>query len=112
MMKRMIALAGLVGLTACSGGIQMPDIRGARPAPTPTTIAPPTPQPTLMTAKERLVNAIEDNGCALTAGNVGTVLTEATISQSELTSLVPQLEAEGRAEVAGTDIRILSDRCI
>ena len=112
MMKRAFALTALMTVTACAGGIQMPDIRGTRAAPAPVSIAPPTPQPTLMTAKERLVTAIEDNGCALTAGNVGTVLTEATISQAELTSLVPQLEAEGRAEVAGTDIRILSDRCI
>ncbi|SEM83256.1 hypothetical protein SAMN04488003_10578 [Loktanella fryxellensis] len=72
-----------------------------------------TPQPALLTAKERLVGAIEANDCALTAGNVGNVLTQATISREELAGIVPELQAEGRVEASdnGT-IRVISDRCI
>ena len=110
MMKRLAPLSLLV-LAACSGGFDISDFR-ARPAPQPAAIAPPAPQPTLLTAKERLVRAIEDNGCTLSGANVGTILTEATISQEELLRLAPQLEAEGRVEVAGSGaIRVLSPRC-
>ena len=103
--------AALVLLTACSGGL---DIGDMRPAPaTPAVITPPTPQPTLLTAKERLINAIENNGCALNTDNVGTILTEATISGDELLQLAPQLESEGRAEVSGSGaIRVMTDKCV
>ncbi|RYH03278.1 hypothetical protein EU805_06030 [Salipiger sp. IMCC34102] len=109
-MKRILTPLALIGVTACSPGI--PSLGNNMPAD-PMEQSAPTPQPTLLTAKERLVRGIEDNGCALTTENVSDVLTDATISQQELLSLTPQLEAEGRVEVSGSGaIRVLSDRCI
>ena len=78
-----------------------------------TAVAPmPTPQPTVLTAKERLVASIESNGCLLTPQNVGAVLNEATIGQSELMTLAPELEAEGRVSIDGGNIRVMTNNCI
>lgn len=61
----------------------------------------------------RLVAAIEDVGCELTADNVGTVLLRANLTQAELREITPQLDAAGRVEVAGDGaIRVLTERCI
>ena len=75
--------------------------------------AAPTPMPATLTPKERLVAAIAANGCLLTAANVGTILTQAQLTQADLRTFTPELAAEGRAEVsaAGT-IRVLTDTCI
>ena len=109
-MIRTLAPLALVAVTACSPGI--PRLGDAMPADPMDRVAA-TPQPTLLTARERLVRGIEDNGCELTTDNVSNVLRDATISQQELLSLTPQLEAEGRVEVSGSGaIRVLSDRCI
>ena len=114
MMTRLTAATALLALTAC-GTIQMPDLRQSRDPGriAPAAVAPaPAPAPTPLTAKERLVAAIESNGCVLNAGNVGAVLEEATIGQQELLQLAPQLEAEGRASVAGDGaIRVNTAAC-
>ena len=100
----------VAALSACSPGV--PPMVGTMPAD-PMDRAPVTPQPALLTAKERLVAGIEGNGCELTVDNVSSVLRDATISQQELVTLTPQLEAEGRVEVSGSGaIRVISDRCI
>ena len=105
-----LALTVTAALSACSPGV--PSMIGTMPAD-PMDRAPVTPQPALLTAKERLVAGIEANGCELNMNNVSNVLTDATISQQELVSLTPQLEAEGRVEVSGSGaIRVISDRCI
>ena len=115
MMTRLTAATALLALTAC-GTIQMPDLRQSRdPGRIAPAVAPaptPAPAPVPLTAKERLVAAIESNGCVLNAGNVGAVLDEATIGQQELLQLAPQLEAEGRASVAGDGaIRVNTAAC-
>jgi len=100
-MLRNFVLAGSVLslLSACA----MPM---SRPAPVGAVPAAATP-------KDRLVAAIEFNGCLLTADNVGAVMARANLTQAELTALTPQLQAEGRVEVAGSGaIRLLSDNCI
>lgn len=104
----------LLTLTALSGCISFAPRPVSAPAPAPVAAPVMTPAPMVqMTAKERLVDAIEANGCALTTDNVAAVLTDATISQEELLSLAPQLEAEGRAEVSGSGaIRVISDVCL
>ncbi|MBS1304211.1 hypothetical protein [Loktanella sp. SALINAS62] len=111
-MIRYLAPLALLSVTACTSGI--PDLGRNMPADPMDRVAPaPTPQPTVLTAKERLVRGIENNGCTLTTTNAGAVLTDATISQAELASLIPQLESEGRVEVSGDSaIRVVSDRCI
>ena len=110
MIRRALPLLLLATVAACSPGV--PRLAGTMPAD-PMDRAPEPPRPALQTAKERLVAGIEGNGCELNAGNVSTVLRDATISQAELVSLTPQLEAEGRVEVSGSGaIRVISDRCI
>ena len=109
-MIRFFVPLALAAVTACSPGL--PRLGNDMPAD-PMERVDPTPQPTLLTARERLVRGIEDNGCELTTDNVSEVLRDATISQQELLSLTPQLEAAGRVEVSGSGaIRVLSDRCI
>ena len=109
MIMRLLTVTAVLGLSACA-------TVGVRPLGNDLPANPAariTPQPAVLTAKERLVGAIEANGCALTAENVGTVLTQATISREELITLTPQLQAEGRVETAGDGaIRVTSDRCI
>ena len=102
-MIRFLVPAALLLTSACAGGGLVA---------TPAAVVK-TPQPVVLTAKERLVAAIEDNNCVLTADNVGAVLNDATISREELLQLTPQLQAEGRVEVSGSgSIRVMSDRCI
>lgn len=88
----------LVSLTACAPALPR--------APTPPPIATLPP-------KERLVSAIEANGCLLTASNVGAILLRANLTQEQLLAIAPELAAEGRAEVAADGaIRVLTDNCI
>ena len=116
MTLRFLPLAGLVALTAC--GVNITDLRPefptTGPAPAPVAVVPPPPNPMpIMTAKERLVSAIEAQGCELNASNVTAVLTAATISSDELKDLIPQLQTEGRVEVKnGGAIRVISPQCI
>ena len=115
MMKRIALATALLGLAACGDVIDFRSGGGGARAPQPAAriAPPPPPAPVVLTAKERLVAAIEDNGCMLDASNVGAVLDQAVIGQSELLTLAPELEAEGRAEVSGSGaIRVMTDRCI
>jgi len=116
MIRMMTPTLALIALGACSGNSLGIDRLGNNMPATPMAAATPAPmttQPKLLTAKERLVGAIEDNGCELNATNVGTILTSATISREELLQLTPQLSEEGRAEVSGSGaIRVMTDRCI
>ena len=111
MIVRIASVAAALTLAACSSnGTGISRLGNDLPA-NPVPVA--TPQPAVLTAKERLVGAIEANNCALTADNVGAVLSQATISREELVQLTPQLQAEGRVETSGNgSIRVLSDRCI
>ncbi len=111
-MKRIFAVTGFVALTACSNPIDFRDIIPSNPAPAPTPAVAPAPAPVMLTAKERLLGAIENNNCELNAGNVGAILSEATIGTEELKTLTPQLESEGRITAAGPGvIRATTARC-
>lgn len=122
-MIRIASIIALCGLSACAGISDFrPVVTGVR-APAPVTtpvVAPapapapaPVPQPTILTAKERLLAAIEAQGCVLNAGNVSNVLAAAVITREDLLQLTPQLQSEGRVEVAGSGgIRSTSANCI
>ena len=94
-------LAGLLVLAAVAGC--------ARPVP------PPRPVGAAATAspEDRLVAALESEGCVLTGQNVGAVLLRSNLTQAELTPLVAGLQARGRIEAnSDASLRILSDNCI
>ena len=109
-MKAWGALAGLVAVAGCD----VIDIRPMLPNVQPTPAVAPAPMAApVLTARERLVRAIEGQGCELNRTNVGAVLTDATISADELERLIPQLQAEGRVAVKDSGaIRVVSNNCI
>lgn len=91
-----ILLAALGVLSACGM---------LAPAPAPVEAA--------ATPEERLVAALEAEGCVLTRDNVGAVLLRASLTQAELPGLTSSLQSQGRLEAAGGDaIRVLSPNCI
>lgn len=97
----MAKLAMALSITALSACV------GTR---TPIT---PTPPVVHLSATERFVQAVEAQNCVLNTENVGVILANATLSNADLLQIVPQLEAEGRAEVSGSgSIRVLTDNCI
>ncbi len=111
-MIRATTVIALLGLSACATITDFRSSMGGVKNPfrtTPTTVAP-TP---ILTAKERLIAAIEGQGCELNATNVNAVLADAVINREELLQLTPQLQSEGRVEVSGSGaIRSTSAICI
>tara|TARA_R110002051_G_scaffold50280_1_gene97415 strand:- start:1780 stop:2133 length:354 start_codon:yes stop_codon:yes gene_type:complete len=117
----MIRTALLLGTLSLAGCGTITDFRSglgntfsrpptATPAVAPAPVRPAAP---VLTAKERLVVAIEGQGCELNATNVGAVLSNATITRDELLDLTPQLQSEGRVVVSGSGaIRVTSPKCI
>lgn len=120
-MKRAILILTAVSLSGCMSITDFRDGMGGsgggmtQPAVTPAVVpAMPAPVPVspVLTAKERLVSAIEGQGCELNATNVGAVLANATITREELLQLTPQLQTEGRVAVSGDGaIRVISSQC-
>ena len=93
-----IALLAAGALAACAPFAQ-------RPAP--------LGQPASAAPADRLVAAIETEGCVLPRHTVGSVLPPAHDTKAELATLTPELAAQGRAEASGEGaIRVLSDNCI
>jgi hypothetical protein len=93
-----LLLLGALALAACSAPVQTP-----QPVGVPVTVAP----------TDRLVAAIESEGCVLTNANVGAVLLRANLTQAELPALTSALAAQNRIEASdGSSIRVLSDNCI
>lgn len=113
MIMRSLTVITVLSLTACApAGNSMGINRLGNNLPA-NPVPRATPQPALLPAKERLVGAMEANGCALTVNNAGAVLTQATISKAEMQPLILELRSEGRVDVAGDGaIRVTSDRCI
>lgn len=90
---------GALALAACS----QPAARAPQPVGVPVSLAP----------SDRLVAAIETEGCLLTRENLAAVLLRANLTQADLPALVSNLEAQGRIEgTDGSAIRVLSDNCI
>lgn len=120
-MKSAILIFAAVSLSGCMsvtdfrsgfGGGNRTASAPVTPVVAPAPVTPIVPVTPVMTAKERLVSAIEGQGCELNATNVGAILSNATISPDELRQLAPQLQAEGRVEVSGSGaIRVRSANC-
>ncbi|WP_282024717.1 hypothetical protein [Limimaricola cinnabarinus] len=108
-MRMTVALLGLGALGACTAGAQIGNLGAqGRVGSVASASAPAAPRP----PAERLIAAIEAQGCAITADNVAQVLLKANLTQQQLLELGPQLTAQGRAEVTddGT-IRVLTANC-
>ena len=106
MIVKPLSLSALIALTSMSA-CTMPGIGAGVAARTPPQVM------AVASPKDRLVAAIEADDCLLTAANVGTILLRANLTQAALTAIVPELAAEGRAEVAADGaIRVLTDNCI
>ena len=93
-----LLVLGALALSACS-----------QPAPAPRPVgAAPTVAPV-----DRLVAAIEAEGCVLNAQNSGAVQLRANLTREELTPLILQLQSQGQVEASGdASIRLLSQNCI
>lgn len=91
-------LLGALALSACGPAARPPQPVGVAASAVP---------------EDRLVAAIESEGCVLTSANVGAVLLRASLTQAELPGLTAGLAAQGRIEATdGSSIRVLSDNCI
>lgn len=100
------AMAMAAALSGCS--MSPLDVLGRGPGDTPAATSAPPPPP----SAERLVSAIESNGCALTGSNVDAILVAAQMTAADLRDVVPVLDAEGRVVVVGEEIRVISETCI
>ena len=114
----MIRAALLLGTLSLAGCGTITDFRAglgntfSRPAAATPAVAP-APAAPVLTAKERLMVAIEGQGCELNSANVGAILVAATATVDDLERLVPVLEQEGRIVLSGNDsIRSTSTNCI
>lgn len=90
-------LAAIVGLTlvACSG---------TQEASAPTL---------QLSDKQRLVAAIESNGCVINISTIAAIMSQASINQDQLAALTVELENDGALAPDGTDtVRLSSNNCI
>ncbi len=93
----LLLLAGALALSACGQLGQSP-----RPVGLSASAAP----------SDRLIAAIEAEGCALTSGNVGSVLLRANLTQADLPGLTESLATQGRLQATdGSALRVLSPNC-
>lgn len=93
----LLLLAGALALSACGQGAQSPQPVGLSASAAPA---------------DRLIAAIEAEGCTLTSGNVGSVLLRANLTQADLPGLTDALSTQGRlAATDGSSLRVLSPNC-
>lgn len=91
-MTRSLILVSLFALAACADGMQMPTAQ--------------------MSAEQRFLTAVENNGCILNQANTGRVLEQAEVSPEEVTEIVTKLAAEGKVEsLMGASLRITTGQC-
>ena len=112
-MMKQLSIVCLATLSACSGGLEVPDLRGAGEGVFAGGLdAPVEDAARTLTAKERLVAAVETQGCVIDPTTINSVLASAQLSTNDLQSVVPELEAEGRIVGVGqTALRIVSANC-
>ena len=97
----LLALGSALALVACAP---------PAPAPQPVGVAASLPP------RERLVSAIEAEGCVFSRETSGAVLLRANMTQAEASAIFGQLYGEGLLEAGGTEgaetVRLLSNNCI
>lgn len=109
-MTRITLVSAIALLSACSGGLEIPDLRPGGDAMSDDVSSVEAP---VLTAKERLVAAVEAQGCVIDAGTINAVMANASLSSTDLAAAAGELEAEGRAigDQATGSIRIISPGC-
>ncbi|WP_394177339.1 hypothetical protein [Yoonia maritima] len=110
-MKRKLIGLSFVVLSACAG--PMPDFR---PTPAPTPEPAPVAAPVIvnpLSAKERFVTTVEQNGCVVDESNSAIILADATLSVEDLGRIMKELKDEGRGQVAADQrsFEIISANC-
>ncbi|WP_341366721.1 hypothetical protein [Yoonia sp. BS5-3] len=105
-MKHYLALACVAALSACAVPIPV-----SAPVAEPAPIEEPAPVVNPQSAKERFVAAVEANGCLMTAGNVTTIMSQATVGVGDLETIIVALQSEGRATADGANIRVITETC-
>ena len=93
-MMRSLILMSFAALAACAenGAVQMPSSR--------------------MSAEDRFVMAVENNGCILNQANTARVLEQAMVSPEEVTDIVTKLASAGKIEKSmGASLRLKSGQC-
>lgn len=101
-MIRYGALMVALLLSACAMPIAVP-MPGPAPAPEPTKVP--------LSAKERFVNSVAANGCALTSDNTDFIMAEAVLSREDLARVMTELRAENRGVIEGQSFRVKSGAC-
>ena len=93
-----LLLLGALALSACATAPQPPQAVGVAASSAP---------------EDRLIAALETQGCVLTQANVAAVLLAANLTQADLPAITNTLAGQGRIEpTEGGTIRVLSDNCI
>ena len=121
-MIRALLIPAAVALSACADVPLIPDFRdtGAADASAPVAAAPtegPVTEvliPTVQASdKDRLLTAIEANGCVINVSTIGPILSQASINQTQLANLTVELENDGMLAPSGTDtVRLSSANCL
>lgn len=112
-MIRISTFIAVLGLPACATVTDFRTSMASFDNTIPAVSSMPISQPSVFTAKERILTAIEDQGCVLDGSTVLAILGSATVTQEDLKLLIPQLQSEGRVEVKDDQsIRSTSANCI
>ncbi len=97
-----LLVLGMLALSACTQSALQPAAAPGPVGPAPS-VAP----------VDRLVSAIESEGCILSSQNSGAVLLRANLTRDELQPLILELQRRGQVEASGdASIRLLSQNCI
>ena len=107
-----LVILGGVALSACSRSSVL------NPAPDAASVRQPQPvgAPVSAPPRDRLIAALESEGCIYSRETSGAVLLRSNLTQAEAVRILGQLDAEGRLEAGGSEgaetIRLLSGNCI
>ncbi len=99
-MMRFALIPAVLALAACENGLSFPDLRGGLGGGADTVASDPTLQ---LTDRERVVSAVEANGCVISAQTIGPIMAQASVNRDQLLSVSQQLEAEGALAAPSDD---------
>lgn len=109
-MKHLLTLTAIVALAGCENGFAFPDFRGVLAGDGPNEASDPTLQ---ISDRDRVIAAVEANGCVINPGTIGPIMTQASVNQDQLFVVSQALEAEGALAAPADDgsVRLISPNC-